>query len=151
MAVRFRGQSEHVLDGKGRMIFPGRYRDSLEQNGSMILIIAPWNNHLRAFPMDVWEAFEDKVMEQMNDRRVQDFVRKCIGRAVECPVDKQGRILLPANLRSAVGLDKDVVLTGMLRWVEIWDKSTSESLLDSDDQSGFEETENAAMALVGAF
>jgi MraZ protein len=45
-----------------------------------------------------------------------------VGGVVECCLDKQGRILLPPDLRSDANLDKEVVLTGMIDWVEIWDK-----------------------------
>ena len=42
--------------------------------------------------------------------------------ATPCELDKQGRILLPATLREFAGLEKDVVLTGMLNRIEIWSK-----------------------------
>ena len=150
MKGRFRGQSEHMLDAKGRIIFPGRYRDVLEQNGAPILMVVPWGTCLRAYPIDEWETFEDKLMENINSPRVEKFVRQCAGRAVECPIDKQGRILLPANLRAAVGLEKEIILSGMLRWVEIWDKATAEKVNEEVGES-FEDIKNATLAQIGNY
>ncbi|MFQ5841809.1 MAG: division/cell wall cluster transcriptional repressor MraZ, partial [Thermodesulfobacteriota bacterium] len=43
--------------------------------------------------------------------------------AIECALDKQGRILIPQTLREYADLDKDVVLVGQLRKIEIWSKT----------------------------
>ena len=49
---------------------------------------------------------------------------------IECSLDKQGRLLLPVSLRGEVGIDKDVVLSGMLEFVEIWDKKAWQAEYD---------------------
>jgi len=51
-----------------------------------------------------------------------DFVRYVISGVVECPLDKQGRILLPGTMRTEFGIGSEVVLNGMLDHFEIWDK-----------------------------
>ena len=40
--------------------------------------------------------------------------------------EKQGRILLSPKIRSLFGIKKDVVLSGVLKYFEIWDKDTWE-------------------------
>lgn len=122
---RFRSHSEHCLDPKGRLNIPARFRDVLkEQYNSEMLIVTNWQKCLRAYPMAEWEALEEKLLDQ--GRMQPDFgrfVRYLIAGVTECPVDKQGRILLPPSLRTGMGLDKDVVLAGMLQHFEIWDKA----------------------------
>jgi MraZ protein len=49
-----------------------------------------------------------------------------MGGAVDCPMDGQGRILIPQSLRSHARIDKDVILIGMLTKVEIWSKEVWE-------------------------
>lgn len=119
---RFRSRTEHTLDAKGRLIFPSRFREVLRQVGSENLMLVPWGNHLRAYPVTEWEALETKLLTQGGEHRISSFFRYVVGGAVECALDKQGRILIPPDLRNDLMLGKDVTVTGMLDWVEIWDK-----------------------------
>jgi MraZ protein len=121
---RFRSKYDHTIDEKGRLSFPSRFRDVLRQYESDVLIVTPWNNHLRAYPESEWEIIEDKMVaegrEQPED--LDKIIRHVIAGINECFLDKQGRILLPPALRNDLGLKKDIVLNGMVHWVEIWDK-----------------------------
>lgn len=119
---RFRSRTEHTLDAKGRLIFPSRFREVLRQVGSENLMLVPWGNHLRAYPVTEWEALETKLLTQGGEHRISSFFRYVVGGAVECALDKQGRILIPPDLRNDLMLGKDLTVTGMLDWVEIWDK-----------------------------
>ncbi len=120
---RFRSRSEHSLDPKGRLNIPTRFRDVLRSEYSETLIVTNWQKCLRAYPVPEWEALEEKLLDQ---GRMQPnfgkFVRYVISGVSECSLDKQGRILLPPTLRSEFGIDKEVVLVGMLQHFEIWDK-----------------------------
>ncbi|PID73021.1 MAG: division/cell wall cluster transcriptional repressor MraZ [Desulfobacterales bacterium] len=120
---RFRSRSEHVLDTKGRLNFPARFREVLRQQGPEILMIAPWKTHLRGYLIAEWESLETKLLTEGADfLGTELFVRYVIGGVVDVNLDKQGRIALPLDLRNDVGLDREVVVTGMVNWFEIWDK-----------------------------
>jgi len=121
---RFRSHSEHTLDLKGRLNIPTRFRDVLrEQYNSDLLIVTHWDKNLRAYPVAEWEALEEKLLAQgVSQPDFGKLVRYIIAGANECPVDKQGRILLPPTLRAEMGIDKDVAVVGMLLHFEIWDK-----------------------------
>ncbi len=122
MRGRFRSRTEHTLDAKGRLNFPSRFREVLRDCDSEVLMIAPWNKHLRAYPVADWDALETKLLTKGGEQSgIASFVRYVVGGVVECSLDKQGRIRLPADLRIDAGIQKDIVLTGMLDWVEIWD------------------------------
>ena len=120
---RFRSRTEHTLDAKGRLNFPSRFRGVLRQCDSEVLMVAPWNKHLRAYPVAEWESLETKLLTQGGEQPgIASFVRYVVGGVTECVLDKQGRIRLPADLRADADLKKEIVLTGMLDWVEIWDR-----------------------------
>lgn len=126
------------------MNFPSRFREVLGKYDSEMLMVAPWGKtHLRAFPIHEWEAFENTLI---TDGRTQKglgrLMRYIVGSVAECPLDKQGRILLPQHLRTEASLDKEIVLVGMVKHVEIWDKAlwqqenetTSEHFAEFEDQ-----------------
>jgi len=140
---RFRSRTEHTLDSKGRLNFPSRFREVLRQFDSEILMVAPWNRHLRVYPVGEWEALETKLLTQGGEQPgIASFVRYVVGGVSECVPDKQGRIRLPADLRAGANLKKDIVLTGMLDWVEIWDKDAwhIENSTALDNFEGHEES-----------
>lgn len=122
--LRFRSHSEHTLDPKGRLNVPSRFREVLRQGyGSEELIITHWNTCLRVYPVAEWEVIEEKLLTPDDDSpNFGEFVRYVIAGVNECPVDKQGRILVPPTLRTEMEIDKDVALIGMLRHFEIWNK-----------------------------
>ncbi|RWX48447.1 MraZ protein [Candidatus Electrothrix marina] len=120
---RFRSRSEHVLDAKGRLNIPSRFRDVLSEVYNNALIITNWQKSLKAYPLVEWEALEDKLLTQGRSQPgMSAFVRYVISGVIECSLDKQGRILLSAPLRNEFGISKEVVLNGMLDHFEIWDK-----------------------------
>lgn len=123
--LRFRSRSEHTLDSKGRLNIPSRFREVLRDAYSETLIVTNWQKSLKAYPSSEWKKVEDKLINQApNIPGFSDFVRYVISGVAECPLDKQGRILLPGSLRTEFGFGKEVVLNGMLDHFEIWDKGT---------------------------
>ena len=127
----FMGEYQHNVDLKGRLIIPSRYR---EQLGEKLVVTRGLDGCLYLYPMDEWEAILKKL-KNLNLLKTQDrqFMRFFVAGATECELDKQGRILLPASLRKSAGIDKDVVLAGMMERIEIWDKDKWEEKTASDD------------------
>lgn len=118
----FRGRYEYTIDPKGRVNIPSRFRDQLQESGQDTFVITNFNDCIYVFPSDEWARIEETLARQVSsvDTRLNLFVRFFVGGAVEVVPDKQGRILVPPSLRSYAGLDKDVVITGMLKRIEIW-------------------------------
>ena len=67
---------------------------------------------------------EEKLREMSltTNQVARKFIRFMLGSAVEGGLDKQGRILLPQPLKAYAGLDKEVVLVGVMDRIEVWDK-----------------------------
>jgi len=119
----FEGRSRHTLDEKGRLAIPSRFREILKKRADSSLVVTNLNNCLVAFGRDDWQKIKEKAVNlPLFDLTANTYLRYFISGAVECPL-KQGRILIPSNLRELVGLNKEVVLVGHLTRFEIWDKS----------------------------
>jgi len=119
----FRGGSLHRLDSKGRMRIPTRFRDVLRGHYTDALVLTMLEECLVAYPPEVWEEIESKVL-RFSDIQPQQraFVRYFVSGAVECSFDRQGRILIPPFLRERAALEREVLLAGMLTSFEIWNR-----------------------------
>lgn len=117
----FRGRYQHQTDSKGRLSVPSKFRDALAANSDDRLIITNFDQCLWAYPVAEWQELEKKVasLPQFMDE-VKALQRVFISAASECPIDKQGRILVPTSLREYAGISRDVVVVGMTKRFEIW-------------------------------
>ena len=116
----FRGEYNHALDTKGRLIVPSKFRDAL---GDTFIVTKGLDGCLFMYEMEGWKVLEAKLQAlPLTNANARKFTRFMLGGAIECEVDKQGRILLPANLREFAHLSKDVTLVGVGGRIEIWDK-----------------------------
>ncbi|MEW6439624.1 MAG: division/cell wall cluster transcriptional repressor MraZ [bacterium] len=124
---RFRGQIPHSLDTKGRVSIPSRFREILREKYNEQLLISSREKCLVAYPLQEWEKLEDRLLQLPQfSRDVKDYQRTFLSSAQECPVDGQGRILIPPELRGRAGLKDKVLFVGMLSHFEIWDQAVFE-------------------------
>ena len=116
----FKGEYSHTIDAKGRLIMPSKFR---EQLGDEFVVTKGLDGCLFVYPDDEWSAFEEKLRElPLTNKKARDFKRFFLGSAVDGELDKQGRVLISSALRAYAGLEKEVVLAGVLDKIEIWDK-----------------------------
>ena len=118
------GEYEHSLDAKGRLIMPAKLRTDM---GEKFIITKGLDGCLFVFSQNEWSNFESKLKElPLTNKNARDFVRFFLSGATECEIDKQGRFLIPSNLRTAAGLEKEAVIIGVGTRLEIWNKATWE-------------------------
>ncbi len=117
----FTGTYNHSIDTKGRLIVPAKLREKL---GEAFMVTQGPDGCLYAYPESEWETIERSFRENTTPTRdARRFMRIFFAGACDVEVDKQGRILLPANLREYAALEKDVVFAGVMNHVEIWEPS----------------------------
>ena len=146
--MSFTGEYRHNLDAKGRLIIPARFRDQL---GDEFTVTRSLDGCLAMYAAPEWQALEEKLNAlPMTNEKARSLKRFLLGSAAICELDKQGRILLPAQLREIAGIEKNVVFVGMGTRGELWSEeaynayetettaeeinSISEELLDSGFQ-----------------
>jgi MraZ protein len=117
----FRGKYQHTIDPKGRLSIPSRFRDELSERGTETLVLVEGDRCLWAYPMDEWERLEEKLRQQPQfSEEMLTFVRRTVGSAKDCLVDRVGRTLVPPELREFAGLHREVVIIGALSRFDIW-------------------------------
>lgn len=126
----FRGRYEHAIDAKGRTSVPSRFREVMSAQGdSQLVLTTGLDSCLVAYPMAEWLAFEKRLSALPQfDVDVVTLKRIYVSGAVECEVDKVGRLLIPAALRKHAGLQRDALWAGMGSYIELWAKETFEDL-----------------------
>jgi len=123
------GEYEHSLDVKGRIIMPAKLRQDI---GETFIVTKGLDGCLFAFSQNEWLNFEGKLKAlPLSDRNARNFVRHFLAGATECELDKQGRFLIPNNLRMAANLVKEAIIIGVGARLEIWDKETWEKCDES--------------------
>ncbi len=125
----FRGSFEYTVDSKGRVSVPSRFRDILEDHydGKLVLTL-DFDSCLAVYPLEEWEKLEEKIrLLPMMQKEVKEFMRFFFSLATECEIDKQGRLLIPPVLRERAGINKNVLLVGIINKIEIWDAKAWET------------------------
>lgn len=120
----FRGLHDHTIDPKGRVSLPVRFRELLSGQGDDRLIVTTAIDPcLVAYPVAEWSAFEERLSKLPQfDPNVLKLKRIYVAAATECLIDKQGRVMIPPELREYAGITKDVIFAGMVKTVELWSK-----------------------------
>lgn len=127
----FMGEYNHSIDQKGRLIVPSKFR---EQLGNEFVVTKGLDGCLFVYSNEEWQRIEEKFREiPLTTKDARKFSRFFFAGAATCEVDKQGRILLPSNLREYAGIEKEVVSVGVLSRVEIWSKDRWSENGDYDD------------------
>ena len=108
------GEFEQRLDDKNRVTLPARLRVQFEGG---LVCARGLDGCINVWPLASWEAYVSAQSE-----RLDSFSRE--GRALECELDRQGRVALPAPLVGHASLDKDIVIAGLRDRLEIWDRES---------------------------
>ena len=133
----FQGTHFASLDAKGRIALPSRLRAALTEAGAASLVAARHpDGCLLIYPRNRWEKKREAIAALPYSARF--LQRIVLGSAVDLTIDKAGRVLIPADLRTLAGLEKEVALVGMGEHFELWDAKRLAKLEEEAAAAGFE-------------
>lgn len=133
----FRGQFTYSIDAKGRISIPAKLRKQIspEANDSFVMTRGV-STCIDIYPLNEWNQIEEKLLKlnqfQPNDVR---FVRMFTQYAVEDSMDSQSRILIPQNLIEYAKIEKEVLILGVLKKIEVWNPKIYEDYLNQSPES----------------
>lgn len=116
---------EHSVDSKGRIVLPAKFRSSLGDR----VYLAPQDNSLAVYSETEYAQVIERLLDQVRSGELDPMTRRGFAtNSVEVDIDSAGRITIPARLREYASLTDEVVVNGMLTYIEIWDRSTFEAM-----------------------
>ena len=118
------GTHSYQLDAKGRMSLPARFREALADGGFVTL---GQDGCLYVFPLAEGTRMREEVKTNLlADPAGRHYERMFAAAAERMDLDSQGRFVVPARLRSRAGINREVVVIGVLDRMEIWDRAAWE-------------------------
>lgn len=120
----FYGYHHHTLDDKGRLSLPSEYRAELGAFGEEPSMLTLWQDRLLLCPPPAWQELRTQIRAgralDPNNWSLRTFT---YAHSAKAPVDRHGRITIPARLREVAGLRREVTIVGVEDLIEIWDRA----------------------------
>ena len=128
----FLGEFNHTIDDKGRLTIPAKFRDELE---SGVVITRGLDGCLWAYGRSEWEALAEKIAKlPTTNPAARNFSRFVFSSAFDSIPDRQGRILLPQNLRDYAGIQNETIVIGVKSKLEIWNPAKWSEVVTTVEQ-----------------
>jgi MraZ protein len=125
----FRGTFEHSLDAKHRLTVPAKYRAALA--GGVVLAVSPeiepgTPRSIAVWTPEAYEAYTHAVLAGLNpvSPRARELSRLLFANSHDVELDSANRVMIPGQLMGYAGLDKEVMVTGVGEYLEVWDRAT---------------------------
>lgn len=129
----FMGSALHNVDAKGRVFIPSKFRSEME--ASLIVCRSP-DGCIRAYTPEAWRKVADAYAA--TSIRTLKLRRRLFASAQHIDLDSQGRILLPEELRTEMGITDKARIVGLDTWMEFWDPEKYDRMMSEDDGDEFE-------------
>lgn len=114
----FIGEYQASIDDKGRISIPAKFRPKLK---SKIVVTRGLDNSLFLYDLDEWKKLATKLASlPISTANTRAFSRLMLAGAMDCDVDKQGRIIIPGYLKDFAKISKKVIVAGLYNRIEIW-------------------------------
>jgi MraZ protein len=115
----FLGEYEHTVDAKGRVAIPARFRAQMDRGA---VISKGMGVCLSVYTMERWEEKSNELVAGKSSDELRDFERRIYPSASEIDLDGQGRMVIPAKLRTYARIGSEVTIAGVRDHFEIWDR-----------------------------
>ena len=116
------GAYDHTLDDKNRLTLPAKFRQSFAEG---VVITRGFDGCLYAFRRADWDRLVESRLATLDPLRPEGrrLQRHFFSGATEAELDKQGRVMLPAQLIEHAKLGREIVVAGVNDRLEIWDRA----------------------------
>lgn len=132
----FLGSYGNSIDSKGRAIIPAKFRHGL---GEKCVLTRGVDKCLYIFTQEALMKYaQEHIMNRPDeDEEARKLKLSFFSSVIECEVDKQGRIKIPAEYLEYAGIEKEMVNVGAIEYIQVWAKEVhSEAISDPNmDQS----------------
>ncbi len=133
----FVGEYSHNIDAKGRITMPAKFR---EQLGDCFMVTKGFEGCLFVYPMDAWTELAENLSKlPSNQKSARYLQRTFLSGAAEAEPDKQGKVLITPPHREYAGLEKEVVIIGVSKRVEIWSAARWKEYSESENEMSLDE------------
>lgn len=143
----FKGQFTYSIDSKGRIAIPAKLRKHVAADANDTFVMTRGlSNCIDLYPLDEWQRIEEKLL-QLNSFQPDDsrFIRMFVQYATEDTMDGQSRILIPSLLIEYAKIEKEVLILGALKKIEVWNPKIYDEYLNQSSQT-YEEIAAKVMA-----
>jgi len=137
--VGYFGRHTVLMDDKGRIALPAKYRPSAKiakDVDGQFMLTKGLDGCLALYPEKEWELIQERLNTLDFTRKdYRYFSRLLYSVAVPIKLDRQGRMLIPSHLQDDAGLDREILIIGASRWIELWSPGRYEQYLSQYGQS----------------
>ena len=133
----FRGQFTYAVDSKGRISIPAKLRKHIAPEANETFVMTKGTALcIDVYPLDEWHQIEQRLLK-LNPFNPDDakFIRMFSQYASEDTMDAQARILVPQPLIEYAKIEKEVLILGALKKIEIWNPKVYEDYINSSSES----------------
>ena len=144
--AKFQGEYESTMDSKGRFLMPVAVKKQLPESEKVFTISRGAGNCLTLYPKSTWDNILNKISVLNDlDPRVVVFKRNFLRGATEVSLDATGKLNIQKSLIEYAGIDKDIVIFGVLSRFEIWDKTKYNEMFDGTSDATLNENAKAIL------
>ena len=133
----FKGQYSYSIDSKGRISIPAKLRKHVTPEANDTFVMTQGTaTCIDIYPQDQWQQFEEKLLKlnPFNPMEAK-FIRMIMQHASDDTLDAQSRILIPQNLIEYAKIEREVLILGALKKIEVWNPKVYEEYLKQSDET----------------
>ncbi len=124
--MRFIGTHLQTIDPKGRLVLPAKFVRLLpEDQSGMVLTVGP-DPCLLLYPLNEWNQLAEALNALVRNEATRNAVRFVSDHSTELELDAHGRLTVPREFLKRVGIEREVTIVGLLRYLELWPRAVYE-------------------------
>lgn len=125
------GEFHHNIDEKNRLVIPSKFRSEL---GDSFIVTRGLDKCLFVYSIDEWNKNIDKLKTlPFTQKDARYFTRFFLSGAIECELDKSGRVSITSPLIEYADITKECVIIGANDRIEIWSKESWDNFLSTNE------------------